>query len=176
MRRPDRVRRPAARILAGALLTTALLAAHAQNTAAPSLPPAPTPTSLYPGTGMSSSYATTGGTSLVAWQSLYLPIQARLSAQVSIRNTDPEVALEIAAARHYGNNGKPIRDLLSAPLRIPPLGVHELALQRNDGGSVIVEWSAERPINPPLVEALHADIREARTLLFVTTARAIQTR
>lgn len=174
MRRPDRVRRPAARILAGALLTAALLAAHAQeNPSAPSLPPAPTPTSLYPGTGMSSSYATAGGTSLVAWQSLYLPIQARLSAQVSIRNTDPEVALEIAAARHYGINGKPIRDLLSAPLRIPPLGVHELALQRNDGGSVIVEWSAERPINPPLVEALHGD---GRTTTFVTTARPIQTR
>ena len=32
------------------------------------------------------------------------------------------------------------------------------------------------PANPPLVEALHADIREARTLLFVTTARPIQTR
>lgn len=174
MRHPERIRRAVARILAGALLTGAVLAAHAQDTsAAPSLPPAPTPTSLYPGVGMSSSYTTSGGTALVAWQSLYLPIHGRLSAQVSIRNTDPGVVLEVASARHHDTNGKLIRDLLPAPLRIPPLGVHELALQRNDGGSVIIEWSAERPINPPLVEAVHGD---GRTTTVVTTARPIQTR
>jgi hypothetical protein len=44
------------------------------------------------------------------------------------------------------------------------------------GANFIIDWTAEKPINPPIVEALHADIREARTLLFVTTARPIQTR
>ena len=70
---------------------------------------------------------------------------------------------------------------LPAPQTIPPYGTHELYVARSDssggsGANFVIEWSAERPINPPLVEALHADIREARTLLFVTTARPIQTR
>ena len=158
----------------GFLLATVALAAQAQERTnpAPNLPPAPTPTALYPASGISSS-GMSGATTLVAWQSLYLPIHARLPAQINIRNTDPDMALEVTRARHHDANGKRTRDLLQAPLRVPPLGVRELAVQRGDGGSVIIEWSAERPINPPQVEALHG---EGRTTVFITTAQPIQTR
>jgi uncharacterized lipoprotein YbaY len=64
---------------------------------------------------------------------------------------------------------------------IPPLGTYELYVPRSDssggsGANFIIDWNAETRINPPIVEALHADIREARTLLFITTARPIQMR
>jgi hypothetical protein len=73
-----------------------------------------------------------------------------------------------------------LREYLPAAKTIPPLGTYELFVPRSDssggsGANFIIDWSAERPINTPLVEALHADIREARTLLFVTTGRPIQT-
>lgn len=131
-------------------------------------------------------------------QSLYLPIYSHLyhgdvnpktgkpsetlvSAHVSIRNTDPRVAMKVISARYYNTEGKLLREFLTAPQVIPPYGTHELYVARSDfsggsGANFVIDWSAERPINPPLVEALHADIREARTLLFVTTARPIQTR
>lgn len=131
-------------------------------------------------------------------QSLYLPIYSHLyhgdiqprtgkpsetlvSTHVSIRNTDPRMPLKVIGARYYNTEGKLLREFLTAPQTIPPLGTYELYVPRSDssggsGANFIIDWTAERPINPPLVEALHADIREARTLLFVTTARAIQTR
>lgn len=135
---------------------------------------------------------------LSAGQSLYLAIYSHLyhgdvhpktgrpsetlvSTHVSIRNTDPAAALKVTSARYYNTDGKLLREYLPGPRAIPPLGTYELYVPRSDssggsGANFIIEWSAERPINPPLVEALHADIREARTLLFVTTGRPILVR
>jgi hypothetical protein len=135
---------------------------------------------------------------LYAGQSLYLPIYSHLyhgdvnsrtgkpsetlvSTHVSIRNTDPRAALQVTSARYYNTEGKLLREFLPQPQAVPPLGTYELYVPRSDssggsGANFIIEWTAERPINPPLVEGLHADIREARTLLFITTARPIQAR
>jgi hypothetical protein len=132
----------------------------------------------------------------LAGQSLYLPIYSHLyhgdvnprtgkpsetlvSTHVSIRNIDPAVGLKIVSARYYNTDGKLLREFLPKPQTIPPLGTYELYVPRSDssggsGANFIIDWVADKPINPPLVEALHADIREARTLLFVTTARPIQ--
>lgn len=131
-------------------------------------------------------------------QSLYLPIYSHLyhgdvnsrtgkpsetlvSTHVSIRNTDPGAGMRVVSARYYNTDGKLLREFLPKPQAIPPLGTFELYVPRSDssggsGANFIIDWVADKPINPPLVEALHADIREARTLLFVTTARAIHTR
>lgn len=182
--------------LSALLLAGAAAAAWAQG--APGLPPAPTPTALYPGGAMgasSSSYTTAEGLPLSTGQSLYLPVHScfhhgeidprtgkppamPVSAHVGIRNTDPRMAMKVTSARYYDADGKLLREFLAAPRTIPPYGTHELHLARPDaaGASFVIEWSAERPINPPLVEALHTDIRETRALLFVTTARPIQTR
>ncbi len=135
---------------------------------------------------------------LSAGQSLYLPIYSHLyhgdvnprtgkpsetlvSTHVSIRNTDPAAGMKVMSARYYNTEGKLLREFLQQPQAIPPLGTYELYLPRSDssggsGANFIIAWVADKPVNPPLVEALHADIREARTLLFVTTARPIQTR
>lgn len=132
---------------------------------------------------------------LSSGQSLYLPVYSHLyhgdvhsrtgkpsetlvSTHVSIRNTDMKTAVRIASARYYNTEGKLLREYLPAPQTIPPLGTYELFVPRSDssggsGANFIIDWSAEKPANPPLVEALHADIREARTLLFVTTGRPI---
>lgn len=135
---------------------------------------------------------------LLSKQSLYLPIYSHLyhgdvnprtgkpsetlvSTHVSIRNTDPAAGVKVVSARYYNTDGKLLREFLPKPQTIPPLGTYELYVPRSDssggsGANFIIDWVADKPINPPLVEALHADIREARTLLFVITARAIQTR
>jgi hypothetical protein len=135
---------------------------------------------------------------LSSGQSLYLPVYSHLyhgelnpktgkpsetlvSTHVSIRNTDMKAAIRIASARYYNTDGKLLREYLPTPQTIPPLGTYELFVPRSDssggsGANFIIDWSADRPVNAPLVEALHADIREARTLLFVTTGRPIQAR
>lgn len=135
---------------------------------------------------------------LAAGQSLYLPIyshiyhgevnpktgkpsQTLVSAHISIRSTDPATGMKVVSARYYDTEGKLLREFLPKPHVILPFGTYELYLPRSDssggsGANFIIDWVADKPINPPLVEALHADIREARTLLFITTGRPIQAR
>jgi hypothetical protein len=180
--------------LVAMLLAAAVLSAHGQGkpAAEPKLPPAPTPTELYPAGGMSSSYSTPGGIQLYGGQSLYLPIHSHLyhgdinpktgrpsetpvSAFVTIRNTDPRASLRVASARYYNTEGQLLREFLPKPQSVPPLGTYDIYVPRptsvvGSGANFIIEWSAERPINPPLVEALHSD---GRALIFVTSAHPI---
>lgn len=128
-------------------------------------------------------------------QSLYLPIyshllygnaniagkpsQYPLSALISLRNTDPRHGIRIVSARYYDTAGKPLREFLPKPAPLPPLGTMELFVERNDmsggsGANFIVVWQADQPVNPPLVEALHADITGNRTLSFITSARPLR--
>lgn len=134
---------------------------------------------------------------LLSGQTLYLPVyshvyhgdpgrdgkpaQTLVSTHVSIRNTDPQAPIRLISARYYDTAGKLVRAYLNAPVIIPPLGTHEIFVPRTDtaggsGANFLIAWNAEAPANPPIVEALHADIREARTLMFITTGQAIKPR
>lgn len=106
------------------------------------------------------------------------PTQTLLSAHVSIRNTNTQEPLKILYARYFDTDGRLVKEFVPSPLIIPPLGTHELFVQRSDvsggsGANFLISWSAGSSVNPPLVEALHADVQAARTLIFVTTARPI---
>ena len=127
-------------------------------------------------------------------QTLYLPIYSHLyhgnpdrdgkpqqtlvSAHISIRNTDPRLPIRVTSARYFDTHGKLLREFVPAPAAIAPLGTLELFVPRTDasggsGANFVIVWDAAAPASPPLVEALHADIREARTLVFTTSARVI---
>lgn len=106
------------------------------------------------------------------------PSETLVSTHVSIRNTDPKESVKVISARYYNTEGKMLREFVPAPKLIPPLGTLELFVPRTDssggsGANFLIDWRSDKPANPPLVEALHADIREARTLVFVTTARPL---
>lgn len=134
---------------------------------------------------------------LLSGQTLYLPVyshvyhgdpgkggkpeQTLVSTHVSVRNTDPQTPIRLVSARYYDTRGKLARSYLNAPVTIPALGTHELFVPRTDaaggsGANFLIVWTAETPANPPIVEALHADIREARTLMFITTGQPIKVR
>lgn len=134
---------------------------------------------------------------LLAGQTLYLPVyshvyhgdpgrdgkpaQTLVSTHVSIRNTDPQAPIRLLTARYYDTLGALVRSYVAAPVNIPPLGTHEIFVPRTDtaggsGANFLITWSAETAANPPIVEALHADIREARSLMFITTGQPIRTR
>ncbi|OHC62366.1 MAG: hypothetical protein A2040_06220 [Rhodocyclales bacterium GWA2_65_19] len=109
------------------------------------------------------------------------PAQTLVSTHVSIRNTDPQSSIRLVSARYYDTTGKLVRAYLNSPVMIPPLGTHEIFVPRTDtaggsGANFLLVWNADAAANPPIVEALHADIREARTLMFITTGQPIKTR
>lgn len=134
---------------------------------------------------------------LLAGQTIYLPVyshvyhgnldkdgipqQTLVSTHVSVRNTDPKTPIRLVSARYYDTQGKLVRSYLSTPVTVPALGTYELFVPRTDtaggsGANFLIEWTAETAANTPVIEALHADIREARTLMFVTTGQPIKTR
>ena len=132
---------------------------------------------------------------LSSGQSLYLPVYSHLyhgdldrsgkpgetltSAHISIRNTDSSSSLKVSSARYYDTGGKLLKEYVPSPRSVPPLGTLELFVPHTDvtggsGANFIIQWSADAPINPPLVEALHADIRASRSVVFITTARVLK--
>lgn len=107
------------------------------------------------------------------------PTQTLLSAHVSIRNVNTNKTIKLHFARYYDTDGKLIKEFVSNPVTIPPLGTHELFVPRSDvsggsGANFLISWSADTSVNPPLIEALHIDIRPERTLTFITSARPIR--
>ena len=127
-------------------------------------------------------------------QKLYLPIyshmlygnlgksgkasHALLSALVSIRNTDGKRALRIQSARYYDTHGKLLQERITTPIILPAYGTMELFVELNDasggsGANFIIQWDAEQPINPPLVESLHANMDGGKAVIFTTQAVAV---
>lgn len=96
-----------------------------------------------------------------------------LSALVSIRNTDGKHPLRVLSARYYDTHGKMLGERVPTPTPVPPLGTLELFVELNDasggsGANFIIKWAAEQPINPPLVESLHANMDGGKAVIFMT--------
>ncbi len=133
---------------------------------------------------------------LSAGQTLYLPIYSKIwfgdrviegkypidklvSALVSIRNTSLKTPIRILSARYYDTNGKLLKEYLPKPAVVNSMGTLELFVERKEteggsGANFIIQWESTTPTNPPLVEAVHADIKNGQqALVFVTHAQAI---
>lgn len=131
---------------------------------------------------------------LLKSQTLYLPIYshmlygnlgrsgkasyALLSTLVSVRNTDTKRAMRIVSAKYFDTQGKLIAERVPTPVVLPPLGTLELFVELNDasggsGANFIVRWDAEEAINPPLIEALHANMDGGKAVIFTTRSVAV---
>jgi hypothetical protein len=109
------------------------------------------------------------------------PSNKLLSSHVSIRNTDTRKAIQLLYVRYYDTEGKLIKNFLAAPAMMLPLATIEFFVPRSDtsggsGANFIIGWKNENQANPPLVQAVHADIDMSRTLIFTTEARPTQIR
>lgn len=132
----------------------------------------------------------------VTGQSLYLPVYSHIlhgeaggkgesakmlvSVMVSIRNTDTARPMRVTSAVYYDTDGKRIKEYVAAPRTVPPMGTLEIFIPRSDdtggsGANFVISWKADAAVNPPLVEALHANLPAGRSIVFITGARPIQT-
>lgn len=127
-------------------------------------------------------------------QSLYLPIYSHIwhgdfaptgeraktlvSVSVSIRNTDPVKSIRVTSAQYYDTDGKKLKEFVQAPKTIGPMGTYELFVARGDdtggsGANFLITWKSDAPVNPPMVEGVHANLPVGRSIAFLTTARPI---
>ena len=133
---------------------------------------------------------------LSSGQTLYLPVYSKIwhgdriagqqpvdklvSALISIRNTSLKTPIKVTSARYYSTEGRLLREYVSKPATIGPMGTLELFVERKEseggsGANFIIQWNAAAATNPPLIEAVHADIRNGQqALTFITTAHPIQ--
>lgn len=122
-------------------------------------------------------------------QTLYLPIYSHmlygnlgksgnasyvlLSSLVSIRNSDTKRSLRVLSAKYFDTHGKLLGERVVTPVVLPPLGTLELFVELNDasggsGANFVIKWEADVPVNPPLVEALHANMDGGKAVIFMT--------
>jgi hypothetical protein len=141
--------------------------------------------------------AALAGEELSSGQTLYLPVYSKIwhgdrivdgqypidrlvSALISIRNTSLKTPIRITSARYYNTEGKLLKEYLTKPASVGPMGTLELFVERKEaeggsGANFIIQWDSSTPTNAPMVEAVHADIRNGQqALTFITSAHPIQ--
>ena len=127
-------------------------------------------------------------------QRLYLPIYSHIwhgdvttdgqrartlvSVSVSIRNTDPAKAIRVLSAQYYDTDGKRLKEYVTTPTLIGPMGTYELFVPRGDdsggsGANFLIVWKSDTPASEPIVEGLHANLPVGRAIAFTSSARAL---
>ncbi len=106
------------------------------------------------------------------------PEKFLLSALVSVRNADPKRPIRVSSARYYNTEGKMLREFVPSPKTVPAFGTLEFFVERHDesggsGANFAISWDAESPVNPPVIEAVHAYIDYTRSVIFTTTGKPI---
>ena len=129
-----------------------------------------------------------------AGQTLYLPIYSHIwhgdttsdgqrartlvSVSVSIRNTDPVNPLRVLSAQYYDTDGKRLKEYVTSPKILGPMGTYELFVPRSDdtggsGANFVIRWQSDKPANPPVVQGFHANLPVGRSIAFATSAVVI---
>jgi hypothetical protein len=127
-------------------------------------------------------------------QTLYLPVYSHIwhgeadnrgelarspmSVLVSIRNTDLVRPMRVTSAVYFDTDGRRVKDYMPTPKTVAPMGTLELFVPRSDdkggsGANFVIVWKSDAPVNPPLVEGVHANLPAGRSIAFVTSARPI---
>lgn len=109
------------------------------------------------------------------------PGRSLMSVLVSIRNTDAIHTLRITHAPFYDTAGRLMKDYVTSPIVVGPFGTAEIFVEHreSDGGSganFVIDWVAEKPISPPIIEALHANARPGYSMAFISRGKVISKR
>ncbi len=123
-------------------------------------------------------------------QTLYVPLYSHvyqglrdrpfdLSATLSVRNADPDRALELLSADYYDTAGKLVRRYLDKPVTVPPLATQEFMVSEKDtaggsGAKFLVRWKSAATMISPVVEAVMIGTANSQGISFVTCGRVIK--
>ncbi len=127
---------------------------------------------------------------LVKGQSVYVPIYShiysgikgrpfRLTATLSIRNTDPEYAITLVSVRYYDSDGKLVKEYLNEPIQMKAFVSTRYIIPEGDttggsGANFIVVWQSEKSVNPPLIEAVMIGTQSGQGISFVSRGQVIK--
>ncbi|MHB1185617.1 MAG: DUF3124 domain-containing protein [Desulfobulbia bacterium] len=103
-----------------------------------------------------------------------------LTITLSIRNIDAKNPVTITAADYYDTKGKRIRKYLEQPVSLGPWESIRYIVPQKDksggsGANFVVEWSAEKGVNPVLVETIMIGAESQQGISFTSRGQAIST-
>ncbi|MCP3888635.1 MAG: DUF3124 domain-containing protein [Desulfobulbaceae bacterium] len=123
-------------------------------------------------------------------QTLYVPAYSHiyhgnketpllLSVTLSIRNIDPTHSLTITAVNYHETQGSLVKAYIKEPVILGPLGSERYIVPQKDntggsGANFIVEWSADKQINPPIVETVMIGTQSQLGISFTSRGQAIE--
>lgn len=102
-----------------------------------------------------------------------------LTVTLSIRNIDPDHEIKLSRVDYHEPLAKLPKTHVEEPLTLNPLGTIRYVIPEKDrvgrsGAYFIVEWSADRPVNPPLVESIMIGTQSQQGISFASRARVIE--
>lgn len=123
-------------------------------------------------------------------QTVYVPIYSHiyqgpkgkpynLSALLSIRNVDQNHSITVTSVKYYDNNGKLVKEHLTEPEAIPPLGTKEFYVSERDssggsGANFTVRWKSGNNTAVPVIQAIMIGTASGQGISFTCDGVAIE--
>lgn len=103
-----------------------------------------------------------------------------LTITLSIRNIDPKHSIRIVIADYYETQGQLLKKYIKNPVILKALESLRYVIPEYDksggsGANFIVEWKADKPVNPPIVESIMIGTQTQQGVSFTSRGRVIIT-
>ncbi len=122
-------------------------------------------------------------------QSIYVPAYSHiysgnkerpflLTVTLSIRNVDPKHSIKIVVVNYYETQGQLLKKYIKTPVILKPLESLRYVVPEKDesggsGANFMVEWKADKPVNPPIVESIMIGTQSGQGVSFTSRGRVI---
>ena len=128
------------------------------------------------------------GIEIVEGQTVYVPAYSNvysdaglpilLAVSLNLRSTDPKASVTLTRVDYYDTAGKLLRRYVTSPQRLGPLETKSFIIEKTDyeggsGANFIVQWRADGPVNPPLIEAVMVGIDPEYSFSFVRSGTSV---
>lgn len=119
-----------------------------------------------------------------AYTHIYVGNQGKpflLTVTLSIRNIDPEYPIVITRVDYYETQGTLVKEYLDKPVTLKPLESLRYVIPEKEeaggsGANFIVNWKADSPVNPPIVESVNIGTRTQQGISFTSRGTVIQSK
>ncbi len=102
-----------------------------------------------------------------------------LTTELSVRNIDPEHAIEVLSVALFDAQGRLVKEYLSEPLQLAPLAAARTPAQQmkgQHGGCFLVRWRGPAGVNPPMVQTLMLGTAGQQGISLMSRGRTIKTK
>ncbi len=128
------------------------------------------------------------GVRKVRGQVLYMPVYSNipflekrnydLSAFLAVHNTDMKHQIKITRVMLFNTDGRIVKNFISTDRLLNPFATEIFEIPKKDqsgtGANFLVEWTADQPVNEPLIESIMKDLSGNLGLAFLSRGKVIR--